>query len=101
MTPVQQVFDKETLEILSRVRSLRKRLKSIGINGAVRPSGSIHRHSSSFTLPLQATANEMEDQFNALDSEVMNLPDTMTNTAADTELRSLRLEMNSSRELSV
>lgn len=98
-TPSRQSIDKETSELLNLVRSLRKQLKSIGLNSVVRPSGASRHRSPSASLPQPETAETMASDFAQLEAETNKLPASAENMIADTELRSLRLEMEASREL--
>ncbi|KAL5508243.1 hypothetical protein ACEPAH_5862 [Sanghuangporus vaninii] len=98
-SPSRQAIDKETAELMSLVRSLRKQLKSIGLNSVVRPSGASRHRSSSTSLPQPETAEAMASDFAQLEVETNKLPGSAENMTADTELRSLRLEMEASREL--
>ncbi|EJD01433.1 uncharacterized protein FOMMEDRAFT_90275 [Fomitiporia mediterranea MF3/22] len=97
-SPSRQM-DKETAELLALIRSLRKQLKSIGLNSVVRPSGASHRRSSSANLPPPEIAEGMAADFQSLEMEAGKLPTSAENSTADTELRSLRLEIEASREL--
>ncbi|KAL5527398.1 hypothetical protein ACEPAG_6189 [Sanghuangporus baumii] len=98
-SPSRQTIDKETTELLRLVRSLRKQLKSIGLNSVVRPSGTSRHRSPSTSLPQPETAETMASDFAQLEAETSKLPAAAENMTADTELRSLRLEMEASREL--
>ncbi|KAH8118351.1 hypothetical protein DFH11DRAFT_1566963 [Phellopilus nigrolimitatus] len=99
-TPSDQgIVDKETTELLIRIRSLRKRLKSIGLNNVARPSVASLRHSSNASLPTMHTADAMSNDFACVDVEVAALPALVQNSVVDTELRSLRLEAEASRGL--
>ncbi|KAL5530409.1 hypothetical protein ACEPAF_6667 [Sanghuangporus sanghuang] len=98
-SPSRQAIDKETAELMSLVRSLRKQLKSIGLNSVVRPSGASRHRSPSTSLPQPETAEAMASDFAQLEVETNKLPASAENMTADTELRSLRLEMKASREL--
>lgn len=82
-------------ELSSRIFSFRKRLRSIGINEAARPSA---RGRSE--LPEDAVAASMTEAFNTLAHEVAKLPASVVDEpVVDTDLRSLRSEMQASKEL--
>ncbi|KAI5125054.1 hypothetical protein M0805_007477 [Coniferiporia weirii] len=98
-TPVRRTIDRESTELIAHIRSLRKRLKSIGLNAVVRPSGASIRHTASASLPTSETARTLSVSFISVEEETAELPASAQNAAADTELRSLRLEVEASREL--
>ncbi len=89
-------MDRDSADLISRIRSLRKRLNSIGFNSAVRP-GSTSRGLGS-TIPTLDRADAMESDFTELEDEVKRLPDSVDSSAL-AELLSLKEEMRASRML--
>ncbi|KAI6034072.1 hypothetical protein BKA83DRAFT_4184535 [Pisolithus microcarpus] len=85
-----------TDELLTWIVSLRKRLRSIGINEVARP---LATNASSLRLPTLEQYGKMNARFASLLSEVAELPALGTSPASDLELRSLRTEVESSEEL--
>ncbi|RPD61977.1 hypothetical protein L226DRAFT_535353 [Lentinus tigrinus ALCF2SS1-7] len=85
----------EMSELSSRIFSLRKRLRSIGINEAARPNA---RGSSA--LPEDSTRKSMERAFLALSREVATLPASVSDEpVVDADLRSLRSEITASQKM--
>ncbi len=89
-------MDRDSADLISRIRSLRKRLNSIGFNSAVRP-GSTSRGLGS-TIPTLDRADAMESDFTELEDEVKKLPDSVDSSAL-AELLSLKEELRASRML--
>ncbi|KAI6101566.1 hypothetical protein EDD16DRAFT_1649308 [Pisolithus croceorrhizus] len=85
-----------TDELLTRIVSLRKRLRSIGINEVARPPSA---NASSLRLPTLEQYGKMNARFAGVLSEVAKLPALGTSPASDLELRSLRTEVETSEEL--
>ncbi|KAI6122726.1 hypothetical protein EV401DRAFT_1949619 [Pisolithus croceorrhizus] len=85
-----------TDELLTRIVSLRKRLRSIGINEVARPPSA---NASSLRLPTLEQYGKMNARFADVLSEVAKLPALGTSPASDLELRSLRTEVETSEEL--
>lgn len=85
-----------TDELLTWIVSLRKRLRSIGINEVARP---LATNASSLRLPTLEQYGKMNARFASFLSEVVELPALGTSPASDLELRSLRTEVESSEEL--
>lgn len=79
----------------SHIASLRKRLRSLGINEIARPS---MRRASSLPTPEQAA--KLDTEFRVILDEVQALPVAVTTSSlVETELRSLRSETDASAEL--
>jgi hypothetical protein len=92
LTPITQEMD----VLQSNIRSLRKRLRSISINDAARPS-----RSSAFLnhLPSQQQRMRMDADFLTVSQEVSLLPSSAGHPSVDMELRSLRTELEASTTL--
>ncbi|KAI0356724.1 hypothetical protein OH77DRAFT_1520211 [Trametes cingulata] len=85
----------ELNELSSRIFEFRKRLRSIGINDAARPSAR-----SSTGLPEDDTRKAMSKALAALAAEVAELPASVPeNLTIDADLRSLRSELEASVDL--
>ncbi|KAI0751307.1 hypothetical protein C8Q80DRAFT_1099389 [Daedaleopsis nitida] len=85
----------EMSELSTRIFTFRKRLRSIGINEAVRPSAR-----GDTSLPDDAARRTMMDAFRALSNEVASLPTSIADEpVVDADLRSLRNEMKASKGL--
>ncbi|TBU42137.1 hypothetical protein BD309DRAFT_866914 [Dichomitus squalens] len=85
----------EMSELSSRIFSFRKRLRSIGINDAARPSSR-----SSAELPTDDARKTMVQAFSILANEVLQLPRSVPDEpVVNADLRSLRSEMEASKEL--
>ena len=78
------------LELEAQISGLRKRLRSICINEAVRPA------KASTSLPTREQAQQMTGEFQLLSLEVQKLPPSIDDININTELRSLRTEMEES-----
>lgn len=99
-TPVRISANKEFMALLTSIRSIRKRLKAIGINNVVRglsSSASSGQHSSQ--LPTQEVYETMLSSFRLVERDAEILPESSENPAAEMELRSLRLEVDASQEM--
>lgn len=83
-------------ELLDRIVSLRKRLRSININEVARPPAAT---ASSSQLPTLEQYGKMNARFSTILSEVARLPSSSLSRAADVELRSLKTELDASEEL--
>ncbi|KAG2043113.1 hypothetical protein BDR03DRAFT_942887 [Suillus americanus] len=86
-------------DLLNKVVSLRKRLRSIGINEVARPAAKSH---SSNHLPTLEQYGKMNARFATIVSELSELaalPSSMSSPAADMELRSVNSEVEASTEL--
>lgn len=83
-------------ELLQRIVSLRKRLRSICINEVARPSAAL---ASSARLPTLEQYGKMKTQFVSLVSDIAQLPFTCASPASESEIRSLRTEAEASEEL--
>ncbi|KAG2158918.1 uncharacterized protein EDB93DRAFT_1325023 [Suillus bovinus] len=86
-------------DLLDKVVSLRKRLRSIGINEVARPTANSN---SSNHLPTLEQYGKMNALFVTIVSELSELaalPSSMTSPAADMELRSVHSEVKASTEL--
>ena len=78
----------------TRILKLRKRLRSIGIGDMVRPSATSH------SLPTESQRLQVEKQFSLLEHDVAQLPLSFPgDDVVDTELRSLRSEIEASRDM--
>jgi hypothetical protein len=86
-------------DLLDKVVSLRKRLRSIGINDVARPAANSN---SSNHLPTLEQYGKMNARFATIVSELSELaalPSSMSSPAADMELRSVNSEVEASTEL--
>ncbi|KAG2339873.1 hypothetical protein BDR05DRAFT_967479 [Suillus weaverae] len=86
-------------DLLDKVVSLRKRLRSIGINEVARPAAKSH---SSNHLPTLEQYGKMNARFATIVSELSELaalPSSISSPVADTELRSVNSEVEASTEL--
>ncbi|KAG1820449.1 uncharacterized protein BJ212DRAFT_1340209 [Suillus subaureus] len=86
-------------DLLDKVVSLRKRLRSIGINEVARPAANSN---SSNHLPTLEQYGKMNARFATIVSELSELaalPSSTTSPAADMELRSVNSEVEASTEL--
>ncbi|KIK44476.1 hypothetical protein CY34DRAFT_802677 [Suillus luteus UH-Slu-Lm8-n1] len=86
-------------DLLDKVVSLRKRLRSIGINEVARPAANSN---SSNHLPTLEQYGKMNARFVTIVSELSQLtalPSSMSSPAADMELRSVNSEVEASTEL--
>lgn len=86
-------------DLLDKVVSLRKRLRSIGINEVARPAANSN---SSNHLPTLEQYGKMNARFVTIVSELSQLtalPSSMSSPAADMELRSVNSEVDASTEL--
>ncbi|KAG1892739.1 hypothetical protein F4604DRAFT_1701340 [Suillus subluteus] len=86
-------------DLLDKVVSLRKRLRSIGINEVARPAANSN---SSNHLPTLEQYGKMNARFATIVSELSELaalPSSMSSPAADMELRSVNSEVEASTEL--
>ncbi|KAH9943020.1 uncharacterized protein BXZ73DRAFT_40145 [Epithele typhae] len=84
----------EMSELGSRIFAFRKRLRSMGINEMARPSSR-----SNAELPSESTCKSMGKAFSVLRKEVAFLPASLPDEpVVDAELRSLREEINLSKE---
>ncbi|KAF9468922.1 hypothetical protein BDZ94DRAFT_1244937 [Collybia nuda] len=88
-----QSKSQEMLDMQVQILALRKRLRSISINEVSRPSRSAAR------LPDQEQLQRMTRDFHVVSLEVANLPTSVGDTSVETELRSLRAEVEASTEL--
>jgi hypothetical protein len=86
----------EYAEIQAQILSLRKRLRSLSINGIAHPSSS---SSSSAQLPTQDQTKKLAAEFLEITREVGRLPPSTGDQSVDVELRSLRVEIEASTEL--
>ncbi|KAI1792964.1 hypothetical protein LXA43DRAFT_301235 [Ganoderma leucocontextum] len=85
----------EMSDLSSRIFSFRKRLRSIGINDAARPSSRANGE-----LPTDDARKTMVKAFSTLAGQVAKLPRTVSDEpVVDADLRSLRREMELSKEL--
>ncbi|KAH7916155.1 hypothetical protein BJ138DRAFT_1053407 [Hygrophoropsis aurantiaca] len=83
-------------DLLARIISLRKRLRSISINELARPSGS---SSSSSQLPSRDQYEKMNARFTSLLADAAMLPSSAILPSVETELRSLRMEVEASTDM--
>ncbi|OJA09936.1 hypothetical protein AZE42_04892 [Rhizopogon vesiculosus] len=83
-------------DLLDKVVSLRKRLRSIGINEIARPPAN---STSSNHLPTLEQYGKMNAQFATILSELATLPSSMPSPVADMELRSVKSEVEASTEM--
>ncbi|KAG2370064.1 hypothetical protein BDR07DRAFT_1476598 [Suillus spraguei] len=86
-------------DLLDKVVSLRKRLRSIGINEVARPAANSN---SSNHLPTVEQYGKMNAHFVTIVSELSELaalPSSMSSPATDMELRSVNLEVEASTKL--
>ena len=83
----------ELLDCETQISGLRKRLRSICINDAVRSS------KASTNLPSQEQAHQMMREFQLLSLEVQKLPSSIDDINLNIQLRSLRTEMEESSSL--
>ena len=83
-------------DLLDKVISLRRRLRSIGINEIARPAAN---STSSNHLPTLEQYGKMNAHFTTILSELAALPSSMSSPIAEMELRSLKLEAEASTEL--
>ena len=83
-------------ELLDKVVSLRKRLRSIGINEIARPAAN---STSSNHLPTLEQYGRVNAQFTTILSELASLPSSMPSPVADMELRSVKSEVEASTEM--
>ncbi|KAG2152901.1 hypothetical protein DEU56DRAFT_970422 [Suillus clintonianus] len=86
-------------DLLDKVVSLRKRLRSIGINEVARPAANSN---SSNHLPTLEQYGKMNARFATIVSELSELvilPSSISSPAADMELRSVKSEVEASTEL--
>ncbi|THH10070.1 hypothetical protein EW145_g1570 [Phellinidium pouzarii] len=97
LTPVRSTVEIRATGLVAHIRSLRKQLKSIGLNAVVRPSGISAHHTSNTSLPTSDMADALFASFAFVESETAELPRSAQDVTADTELRSLRLEVEASR----
>lgn len=82
-------------QLQARIASLRKRLRSLGINDLARPSA---RRVS--TLPTEDQSEKLQAQFDVIQNEATTLPVTGTVTPlVDAELRYLWSELDASADL--
>ncbi|KAG1755966.1 hypothetical protein EDB19DRAFT_1925154 [Suillus lakei] len=89
----------QSSDLLDKVVSLRKRLRSIGINEVARPAANSN---SSNHLPTLEQYGKMNARFATIVSELSELaalPSSMSSPAADMELRSVNSEVEASTEL--
>ena len=86
----RQLRSQELLDLETQISGLRKRLRSICINEVVQSSAS---------LPSQEKAQQMTREFHLLSLEVQKLPLSSDDYKLNTELRSLRTEMDESSSL--
>lgn len=91
----RELQSQELLELEAQISRLRKRLRSICINEAVRPA------KASASLPSPEQAQQMTREFQLLSLEVQKLPPSIDDINVNTELRSLRTEMEESSLLLV
>lgn len=83
----------EMLDLQVQILALRKRLRSISINEASRPSKSSGR------LPDQEQLKRMTRDFAAVSTDVACLPTSVEDPSVEMELRSLKSEVEASTEL--
>lgn len=83
-------------DLLDKVISLRKRLRSIGINDIARPAAN---STSSNHLPNIEQYGKMDALFSTILSELATLPSSMPSLVAEMELRSVKLEAEASTEM--
>jgi len=81
-------------EVQSRVAELRRRLRTLGVNTAARPSPS----SASPLLTVRKHA-AMASQLTEVSNKAMGLPAYTSDVAIDAELKSLQNELDASRKL--
>jgi hypothetical protein len=86
----------DMLNLQSRILSLRRRLRAIAINEVARP---LQISMSSSNLPTEDQKDAMQSEFSLVQAEVAQLPASAQEISVDTELRSLRTEMDASAEL--
>ncbi|KAI0366385.1 hypothetical protein BV20DRAFT_652811 [Pilatotrama ljubarskyi] len=93
--PTDAAMTAELSELSSRIFGFRKRLRSIGINDAARPSAR-----SSAGLPEDDARKAMAEALATLAAEVAELPASVPeNHTIDADLRSLRSELEASVDL--
>ena len=89
--PLSRVQTRETSELQLRVFSLRKRLRSINLDGVARPRSQV----DVLSLPNNAHRKALLKQFSDVIDEVAELPlEALDDPVVDTELRSLREEVD-------
>lgn len=97
--PTVSSMDEGKKALLDRVRDLRKRLKSIGLENLAYPPESSRRMTSAASLPTTRDAEVIYGQFISIRTEVNVLPLSVDHLALDIELRSLQEEMDLSHRL--
>lgn len=85
-------------KIITQIRSLRKRVKSLGLVGIVNTGTTPSTHSSASALPTSAIFQGLLVSFESIEAEASQLPPTLQVEVAETDLRSLRLELQFSQE---
>ncbi|PFH52651.1 hypothetical protein AMATHDRAFT_46193 [Amanita thiersii Skay4041] len=90
---IQKARSPEMLELQAQVLALRKRLLSVGINEALRPS------KNSSQLPTPEQYSTMNASLISVSEEVSCLPSAVEDFTVDMELRSLRTEIDASYNL--
>ncbi|TDL29453.1 hypothetical protein BD410DRAFT_823579 [Rickenella mellea] len=93
------VVTQDVGELQSRIRSLRKRLKSIGITNVARPSAHGDGMQHSNLLPTHDRRVQMTHLLQSLSPEINSLPEHADDQSVDTQLRSLRDELETSTDL--
>ncbi|ESK97436.1 growth arrest-specific 2-like [Moniliophthora roreri MCA 2997] len=83
----------EMRDLLAQVARIRKRLRSIGIKEAVRPS------SGTSVLPTRDQAQTTREQLSFLNEEMQTLPSSVEITSVNLQLRSCRMELAASEEM--
>ena len=81
-------------QVQLHVAELRRRLRSLGIDASVKPSSS-----SASPLPTIEKHNAMASQLAEVTNEATQLPANISSVAIDTELKSLREELENSYQL--
>ncbi|KAF8640093.1 hypothetical protein AX17_001331 [Amanita inopinata Kibby_2008] len=90
---VQKARSPEILELQAKILELRKRLRKISISEALRPS------KASTKLPTKEKVAKLRERLVSVSDDVARLPSSVEDFTVDTELRSLRTEVEASYNL--
>lgn len=94
-------MDENQKALLDRVRALRRRLKSVGLEAIAYPPESSRRMPSTASLPTCSDAESICECFDLMKHEASELPSSGGHLAIDNELRSLREDIGLSQKLSL
>jgi Growth-Arrest-Specific Protein 2 Domain len=85
-------------DLRTRIAALRSRLRSLSLSSLVR-SPSVHNGGLNTALPSSKEALDTQSRFAALAIDAATFPTTVEDSIVDSELQSLRFDLNNSRTM--